>query len=144
MSIANDTGDNELIPRAVHKSPGIYLTAEEYSRKPQLGDSRWSLCNQTSPQMGSLPSKCDRHDRTARQEGRRKEWRKGIEIGCTMRYDEYIFYCKHKLLCTHVYALFSHWYGKFMKEINLVRLVLDELMREIKILNDYPNAKSQK
>ena len=31
-----------------------------------------------------------------------------------------------------------------MKEINLVRLVLDELMREIKILNDYPNAKSQK
>jgi hypothetical protein len=29
MSVANDRGDNEMIPGAVHRSPGIYLTAEE-------------------------------------------------------------------------------------------------------------------
>jgi hypothetical protein len=28
-SVANDKGDNEMIPGAVHRSPGIYLTAEE-------------------------------------------------------------------------------------------------------------------
>ena len=27
-SVANDKGDNEKIPGAVHRSPGIYLTAE--------------------------------------------------------------------------------------------------------------------
>ena len=29
MSVANDKGDNEMIPGAVHRSPGICLTAEE-------------------------------------------------------------------------------------------------------------------
>ena len=38
MSIANDKGDNEMILGAVHRSPGICLTAEENLRKPQLGD----------------------------------------------------------------------------------------------------------
>ena len=33
----NDKGDNEMISGAVHRSPGIYLTAEEDPRKPQLG-----------------------------------------------------------------------------------------------------------
>ena len=28
-SVANDKGDNEMIPGAVHRSPGICLTAEE-------------------------------------------------------------------------------------------------------------------
>ena len=28
-SFANDKVDNEMIPRTVHRSPGIYLTAEE-------------------------------------------------------------------------------------------------------------------
>ena len=28
-SVANDKGDNEMIPGAVHRSPGTYLTAEE-------------------------------------------------------------------------------------------------------------------
>ena len=32
---ANDNSDNEMIPGAVHRSPGICLTAE---KKPQLGD----------------------------------------------------------------------------------------------------------
>ena len=35
-SVANDKGDNEMILGAVHRSPG--LTADENSRKPQLGD----------------------------------------------------------------------------------------------------------
>ena len=37
-SVANDKGDPEMILGAVHKSPGIYLTAEEKPGKPQLGD----------------------------------------------------------------------------------------------------------
>ena len=35
---ANDTGDNEMTPEAVHRSPGIYLTGEETPGKPQLVD----------------------------------------------------------------------------------------------------------
>ena len=35
---ANDKGDNEVKPGAGHKSPGIYLTAEENPGKPQLRD----------------------------------------------------------------------------------------------------------
>ena len=35
----NDKSDNEMIPGAVQGSSGIYLTAEENPRKPQLGDS---------------------------------------------------------------------------------------------------------
>ena len=58
MSVANDTGDNEMIPGAVHRSHGICLTAEENPRKPQLGDRlKKELCDQASPQMGSLSSK---------------------------------------------------------------------------------------
>ena len=37
-SVANDKDDNEMILGAVHRSPGICLTAEENLRKPQLGD----------------------------------------------------------------------------------------------------------
>ena len=54
-SVANEEGDNEMIPRAVHRSPGICLTAEEYLGKPQLGDHLMKgLCYQSSPQMGYL------------------------------------------------------------------------------------------
>ena len=34
---ANAKGDNEMIPGGVHRSPGIYLTAEENPRISQLG-----------------------------------------------------------------------------------------------------------
>ena len=37
---ANDKGDNEMIPEAVHRSHGIYHIAEESPRKPQLGGRR--------------------------------------------------------------------------------------------------------
>ena len=57
-SVANDKGDNEMIPGAVHRSPGICLMAEENPRKPQLGDRLMKgPCNQSSPQMRSLSSK---------------------------------------------------------------------------------------
>ena len=36
---ANDKGDNEMIPVAAHRSPGIYLTADEIPGKAQLRDS---------------------------------------------------------------------------------------------------------
>jgi hypothetical protein len=38
MPVANDKGDNEMIPGAVDRSTGICLRAEENPRKPQLGD----------------------------------------------------------------------------------------------------------
>ena len=57
-SVANDKGDNEMILGAVHRSPGICLTAEENPRKPQLGDRLMKgLYDQPLPQMGSLSSK---------------------------------------------------------------------------------------
>jgi hypothetical protein len=47
---ANDKDDNEMIPGAVQRSPGICLTAEENPGKPQLGDRLTKgLCDQSSP-----------------------------------------------------------------------------------------------
>ena len=52
-SVANDMGDNEMIPGAVYRSSGICLTAEENYEEPQLGDRLMKgLCDQSSPQMG--------------------------------------------------------------------------------------------
>ena len=57
-SVANDKSDNEMVRGAVHRSPGICLTAEENPRKPQLGDRLMKgPCDQSSPQMRSLSSK---------------------------------------------------------------------------------------
>ena len=43
--------------KAVYRYPGIFLTAEENSRKPQLGDRlAKGLCDQSSPQMGPISS----------------------------------------------------------------------------------------
>ena len=57
-SVANDKGDNEIILGAVHRSPGICLTAEENHRQFQLGERLMKgLYDQSSPQMGSLSSK---------------------------------------------------------------------------------------
>jgi hypothetical protein len=57
-SVANDKGDNEMVLGTVHRYPGICLTAEVNPRKPQLGDRLMKgLCDQSSPQMGSLSSK---------------------------------------------------------------------------------------
>ena len=58
MSVANDKGENEMILGAVYRSPSICLTAEEKPGKPQLVDRLMKgLCDQSSPQMGSLSSK---------------------------------------------------------------------------------------
>ena len=42
---ANDKDENEMIPVVVHRSPGIFLTAEEKPGKPQLGDRGLRLCD---------------------------------------------------------------------------------------------------
>jgi hypothetical protein len=36
--VANDKGDNKVIPGAVHRSPSICLKAEENPGRPQKGD----------------------------------------------------------------------------------------------------------
>ena len=57
-SDANDNVNNEMIPGAVNRSPGICLIAEEKPGKPQLGYSLMKgLCDQSSLQMGFLTSK---------------------------------------------------------------------------------------
>jgi hypothetical protein len=54
-TVANDKGDNEIIPRAVHRSPSICLRAEENPGKPQLGDRLMKgQYDQSLPEMGSL------------------------------------------------------------------------------------------
>ena len=51
-SVANDKGDNEMIPEAVNIPPGICLTTEENPAKPQLGDDLMKrLCDESSPQI---------------------------------------------------------------------------------------------
>ena len=72
----NHKGDNEMILGAVHISLGIYLKAEEIIEKPQVGDRRWKLCDQSSPEIGSLAFKWSRLARTALQECNRKERRR--------------------------------------------------------------------
>jgi hypothetical protein len=59
MSVTSFANDNsEIIPGAVHRSPGIFFTAEENPRKPQLGDRLMKgLCDQLLPQMESLSFK---------------------------------------------------------------------------------------
>ena len=55
-SVANDKGDNEMMPGAVH-DPGICLTVEANPGKPQLGDRLMKeLCDQSLPQKQSLCS----------------------------------------------------------------------------------------
>ena len=49
-SVANNKCDNEMILGAVHRSSGIFLTAEENPRKPQLGDRQMKDCT-TSPRL---------------------------------------------------------------------------------------------
>ena len=52
---ANDRGEYDVKPGAVHRSPGICLTAEENPGKPQLGGLLMKgLCDQPSPQMECL------------------------------------------------------------------------------------------
>ena len=54
-SVANEKGDNEMIPGVVNRSPGIYLTTKKNPEKPQLRDRLMKgLWDQSSLQMGSL------------------------------------------------------------------------------------------
>ena len=76
-SVANNNGDNVMVQGAVHRSPLIYLTADKNTGKPQLGDCRWRLCKQSSPQMGSFASIWGQKDHKAHHEWKWKERRKG-------------------------------------------------------------------
>ena len=49
--------DSHMIVESVHRSPGIYLTAEEIPGKPQLGDHLTKVVRPVIPQMGSLTSR---------------------------------------------------------------------------------------
>jgi hypothetical protein len=77
-SVANDKSDNEMILGAVHRSPGICLTAVEKPRKPQLGDHVMKgLCDQSSPQMRSVGL----HRTSGREkEGKQERMGKTIKI----------------------------------------------------------------
>ena len=68
----DDKGDSEMIPGAVHRSPGIYLTAEENPGQPQLGDRLMKNVRQviTSNELGRIAQ----HDREGE---RRKEGNRG-------------------------------------------------------------------
>ena len=44
---AKDKGDNEMIPGSVQRSLGVYLTTRENPGKPQIGDGRRRLFNQS-------------------------------------------------------------------------------------------------
>ena len=71
MSVANDKGNNEMIPGAVYRSPDNCLTAEENPGKPQLGDHffKWgSLLPMASAGSHSI----SRREKEGRKEGRRK------------------------------------------------------------------------
>ena len=49
-TVANDKGVNEMVPGAVHRFPGLYLTVEEIPGKFQLGDRLMKgLYHQSSP-----------------------------------------------------------------------------------------------
>ena len=57
-SVANDKGDNEMIPGAVHRSTVICLTAEENPGKLQLGDRLIKRCaNSPRLKWNPLPPK---------------------------------------------------------------------------------------
>ena len=103
-----------MIPGPVHRSPDMYLKAEENPEKPQLRDHLMKgLCDQSSPQMGSLPpnevSRIAQHVRKG--EGRKEIkggkrfilkafidlfWVHGI-IGCGQKSLTLVWWC-HQLL----------------------------------------------
>ena len=73
-SVANDKGDNEMIPGAVHRCPDISLTAEENPGKPQLGNRLMKGCATSHClKWGTLPP--NEAGRTA-QHVRKREGRK--------------------------------------------------------------------
>ena len=61
-----------MIPEAAHRSPGIFLKAEENPEKPQLGDRLMKgLCNQSQTSNG-IPFLQTRSGRSQSRSGREK------------------------------------------------------------------------
>ena len=71
---ANGKGDNEMIPGTVHRSHGIYLTAEGNSGKPLLEDHHEGCATSHRLKWGPLPpndvSRTTQH--VSKREGRKK------------------------------------------------------------------------
>jgi hypothetical protein len=53
--LANDKGNNEKIPGAVHRYPGIHFIAEEIPVIPQLGDYGRRLATSHCLKWGEIP-----------------------------------------------------------------------------------------
>ena len=53
---ANDKGDNEVKPGAVHRSPGIYLTAEESHSTSRRDGEGWNEGKYGEPIKGKRES----------------------------------------------------------------------------------------
>ena len=60
---AKDLGDNEVKLGAVHRSPGIYLTATENPGKPQLGDRLVKVVRPVITSNGVLYLKITQHQK---------------------------------------------------------------------------------
>ena len=77
---ANDKGESEIIPGAVHGSPGIYLTAEENLRKSLLEDHQMKDEQPVIASKGPLtPNDVSRIAQHVRYGGRKKKVRMGKE-----------------------------------------------------------------
>ena len=75
---ANGKGDNEIIPGAVYRSPGICLTVEKIPGKPQLGDHLMKAVRPVIASKG-VPYLQMRSVRLHSTSGREKEG-KGLNI----------------------------------------------------------------
>ena len=64
---ANDMGDNEIIPGAVHRSPEIYFTGDENASKPRPGN-----CLMKAERLVIASKKYGRIAQQVREEERRK------------------------------------------------------------------------
>ena len=86
-----------MIPGAVHRSPGICITAEENTEKPQLGDRLMKgICDQSSPQMGPFPpNEVGRIAQHVRKGKRRKG--RGRNISLLWYVENYVHFVKPML-----------------------------------------------
>ena len=85
--LPKDKAKNQIIPGAVHRSPGIYLTTEENSGKPQLGDSLRKAMRSVIVSNGVPYLQMKWLDPTAHQGRRRKDGIIGFII--YLDYDSY-------------------------------------------------------
>ena len=100
----NGNGDSEIIPGAIQRSQDIFVTAEENSGKPQLGDRRWRLCLK----WGALPpNEVGRIVQHVRKGEGKEDWKDECGCSCTW-YPFKIAYPYHKGI-VHFHFLFDDY-----------------------------------